>query len=299
MLINSENLRTLGTAFNASYQGGLEQAPTDHLRVASEVPSSTGQNEYGWLGQIPNVREWLGDRVVQNLQAHSYTIKNKDYELTIGVRRNDIEDDNVGIYGPMFSEMGRSTGAHPCELVYKLLKAGFATTCYDGQYFFDTDHPVLDATGTPQSVVNTDGGGGEPWFLIDDSRALKPLLLQWRKKFEFIAKDRPTDENVFQKKEFQYGADARMNVGFGFWQFAWGSKQTLDDAHYKTARAALANMTGDYGRPLGLQGKLLVVGPNNEEAARTLLRAERNAAGATNVWMGSAEMLVSPWLAAA
>ena len=300
MLINSENLRTLGVAFNASFQGGLGMAPQDHMRVASQVPSTTGQNEYGWLGQIPGVREWVGDRVVQNLNAHSYAIKNKDFELTIGVRRNDIQDDNVGIYGPMFTEMGRSTGALPCQLVYQLLKAGWTTACYDNQNFFDTVHPVISKDGsTVNQVANTDGGAGEPWFLIDDSRAIKPLLLQMRKEFEFVAKDRPTDDNVFNKKEFLYGADARMNVGFGFWQFDWGSKQVLDDAHYKLARASIAQFTGDYGKPIGASGKLLIVGPNNEEAARTLLKADRNAAGATNVWMGSAELLVSDWLAVA
>ena len=44
------------------------------------------------------MREWIGDREIQNLSASDYTIKNKDYELTVGVDRNDIEDDTLGIY---------------------------------------------------------------------------------------------------------------------------------------------------------------------------------------------------------
>lgn len=296
MLLNAENLRTLGTAFSGLYQQGVDQAPTDHMRIATEIPSATTSNEYGWLGSLPNVREWFGDRVIQNLNSYDYTIRNRDFELTLGVDRNDIEDDNVGIYSPMFLEMGRSTGAHPCQLVYSLLKAGFSTPCYDGQYFFDTDHPVLRADGTTASVANTDGGNGPAWFLIDDSRAIKPLILQMRKRFQFVAKDKPTDDNVFNQKRFLYGSDARMNVGFGFWQFAWGSKQALNADNYGAARAALQGFTGDYGRPLGVQGRLLLVPPSLEKAGRELLIAERNAAGATNVWAGSAELMVSPWL---
>ncbi len=146
-------------------------------------------------------------------------------------------------------------------------------------------------------MANTDGGGGEPWFLIDGSRALKPILWQRRQDFEFVAKDKPDDDNVFSKKEFQYGVDGRFNVGYGFWQFCWGSKQTLDDPHYTTGRAALTGMKGDYGRPLGIGGNLLVTGPNNEKAGRNLLKSILINGGESNPWAGSAELLVVPWLA--
>ncbi len=297
MLINRANLSTLYVGFNAAFKDGLGQAAPQWPTVATRVPSTTGKEEYGWLGKIPNVREWLGDRVIQNISQGTYAIKNKDFELTIGVDRNDIEDDSLGIYGPLFVEMGRSTGAAYDQLVWPLLKAGFATNCYDGQYFFDTDHPVLDASGAEISVANTDGGAGEPWFLIDDSRALKPILLQVRREMTLVRKDNPDDDNVFSQKLFVYGADGRHNAGFGFWQFAWGSKQTLDEAHYATARAAIMGMKGDFGRPLGLMPKKLIVGPSNEAAALKLVQAENNAAGASNVYKGTAEVVVVPWLA--
>lgn len=298
MLVNPGNLRTLGTGFQALFQGGLGQADADHLRLATVVPSTTGKEEYGWLGKIPNVREWVGDRVVQNMKLHDYAIKNKDWELTIGVDRNDIEDDNLGVYSPLFSEMGMSTGAKAAQLVFDLLKAGFATKCYDGQYFFDTDHPVLDADGAETSVANTDGGVGAPWFLLSVERAIKPILLQSRKPWTFVARDRLTDDSVFDSKEFKYGADARMNVGYGFWQFAWGSKQALDAAHYATAVTSLQSMKGDYGRPLGIGKKLmLVVPPVHQEAARRLLSSQLINGGESNPWAGSAELMVTPWLA--
>lgn len=297
MLINTTSLQTLYVGFNTAFKNGLSQASSQWESVATRVPSITTKEEYGWIGKIPNVREWLGDRVVQNISNSGYSIKNRDFELTVGVGRNDIEDDNIGIYGPLFEEMGRSSGAHYDQLVWAALRAGFTTPCYDGQYYFDTDHPVLAEDGkTIVSTANTDGGSGAPWFLIDNSRALKPVILQVRKPFQFVRKDRPEDANVFDRKEYVYGVDGRHAVGYGFWQFAWGSKQALDAAHYETARAALAGMKGDHGRPLGLTPRLLVVGPSNEAAARRLLMSENDAAGATNPWRGSAELLVCPWL---
>lgn len=297
MLVNAANLDSLRVGFKTSFQKGLGRAPSQYTRIATVVPSSSKEERYGWLGKVPKVREWIGSRAVQNLQQHDYAIKNKPFELTIGVDRDDIEDDNLGIYAPLFEEMGHSTGAHPDDMCFSLLKSGWSTLCYDGQNYFDTDHPVLDKDGNPQSVTNTDNGSGSPWFLIDDHRALKPIIFQVRKEFQFVAKDAPTDDRVFHNKEFVYGSDGRNNAGFGFWQFCWGSKQTLNADNYKTARAALSGMKGDYEQPLGLTPNLLVVGPGNEGAARKLLNNDYAAGGETNEWKGTAELLVVSWLA--
>lgn len=297
LVVNAANLRTLYTGFKAHFQRGLAQAPSQWQTVAMRVPSSTAKEEYGWLGKVPNVREWVGDRVVHSLQLHDYTIKNKDWELTIGVDRNAINDDQYGVYAPLFEEMGRSTAAHTDQLVFDLLAAGFTTACYDGQYFFDTDHPVLDENGAVTSVANTDGGAGTPWFLMDLSRAVKPIIFQERQAFEFVAKDRPDDDNVFEKKEFRYGTDGRSNVGYGLWQLAWGSKQDLTKANYGAARAALQGMKGDHGRPLGIRPTHLVVPPSLEAKGLEIVNAERDSAGATNVYKGTATLVVVPWLA--
>jgi len=297
MLVNTGNLKTLGTGFNAAYSRGLGMAASQLAVIATTIRSTTAQNEYGWLGKMPNMREWLGDRVINSIAQSDYAIKNKDWEQTVAVDRNDIEDDNIGIYSPLFEEMGRSTEAHPGQLAYGLLKNGFATNCYDGQFFFDTDHPVLDENGDVTSVSNSGGGAGAPWFLIDDTRALKPIIFQERKKPQFVAMDAPTDDNVFKRKEFVYGVDARYNVGFGFWQFAYGSKQTLDAAAYGVARAAMMSLKGDYGRPLGIVPKLLVVPPSLESAALKIVNSEYAAGGETNQWKGTAKVEVVPWLA--
>lgn len=299
MLINAANLDSLRVGYSTAYQMGVDEARARSFweRIATRVPSSQKEQKYGWLGKFPRVREWIGPRAVQNLMQHDYTITEKKWELTVGVDRDDIETDNLGIYTPMFRQMGAQTLALPDQLVFGLLLDGFATACYDGQYYFDTDHPVLDKNGVAQSVANTDGGSGTPWFLMDVSMPLRPLIHQVRKDFEFVSKDRVTDDNVFDNNEFVYGADARSNVGYGFWQQAWGSKQTLNATNYATARAALTGMTGDGGNPLGLMPNLLVVPPSLESAGRKLLNSEYASGGETNEWKGTAELLVVPWLA--
>lgn len=296
MIINAANLKTLYVAFLAAFQGALGQAPSQYNLVATTVPSSTAESEYGWLGQMPNLREWIGDRVVNGIASHGYTVKNKSYELTIGVPRTAIEDDQYGVYSPMFAEMGRSAGAHPDQVVFGLLQNGETATCYDGQPFFSASHPVLDAKGKAATDSNLTTGAGAGWYVMDTTRALKPLIWQNRKAPNFVAKDRETDENVFARGEFQYGVDTRGNAGFGFWQMAQKSKATLDEAGLTAAITAVSSRKGDYGRPLGLTPNVLVVPPSLEFAARKLVENAQNANGETNVLRGRLTVVVVPWL---
>jgi phage major head subunit gpT-like protein len=291
MIINQANLVSLTTAFKTSFQEGFNSYQPRYQQVATTVPSTTGQESYNWLGQWPKIREWIGDRQVQNLKQFGYTIKNKDFETTVAVPRNDIEDDQYGTYTPLMRELGFAAKVHPDELVFALLAAGFSEKCFDGQYFFDSDHPLGDGT-----VSNVQAGSGPAWFLLDTTRSLKPLIFQERKKYKFTPLVREEDPNVFWKKEYVYGADGRSNVGFGFWQMAFGSKLGLDKTNFAAAKAAMTALKSDQGRPLGIRPSLLVVGPSLEQAALDLIKAERTANGATNTLFNSVDIEVSPYL---
>ena len=274
------------------------QANSQYMQVATVVPSSTAEEIYAWLGKISGLREWIGERQVQNLRQHGYTLRNRDFEDTIEVDRNHIEDDKFGVYGPMFTAMGEAVAAHADQLVWPLLKAGFSEPCYDGQYFFDTDHPVIEADGGTTTASNTGGGAGAGWYLMDLRGALKPLVFQSRKRADnIVRKDREEDDNVFDRRQFLYGVHARSEAGFGLWQKAYGSKQGLTKDTFKAGYAALEAMLGDHGRPLGIMPTHLVVPPALREAGLEILNAERDANGATNVWRGTAELVVVPWLA--
>lgn len=296
MIINSTNLAILFRSFKAQFQKGFGRAASQWGRVATLVPSTTAVEDYGWLGDIPGMREWIGDRIIRNLAQHDYSIRNKKFELTVGVDRDKIEDDSYGIYAPMFEMLGQSADEHPDELVFALLAAGFETPCFDGQYFFDTDHPVIQAGETTASVSNMQTGSGKPWFLLDTRRPLKPLIFQDRKKAKFVGLFKEDDQNVFFQDKYIYGVDSRCNVGFGFWQMAFGSMADLDETNFNTAIASMGAFKGDYGKKLAVMPNLLVVGPSNRAAAKTVIEAEKKASGASNINYKAVEIMVCPWL---
>jgi len=298
-IITPALIASLRTGYSKAFQDALAATPTDWERIATRVPSSNASNTYGWLNQYPRLREWVGDRVVKDMSASAYQVQNKLYESTVSVRRTDIEDDNVGVYTPLFAEMGRAAKAHADELVFGLLAAGETTTCYDGQNYFDTDHPVypnVDGTGTPTLVSNLQAGTEPAWYLLDCSRALKPLIFQERTAPELESMTASNDEGVFARDEYRYGIRYRCNAGFGFWQLAYKSRAALNAANFNAAVAAMMQVKADGGRPLGAKPTHLVVPPALRAAALSLIEAQLTTGGESNPNYKAVEVIVSPWL---
>ena len=117
-----------------------------HEERIAEVKRRTAEKERQkrlrrrWIAAVSGKREWLGQRQIKNLTAAKYTITNRLFESTVSVKRTSIEDDRLGVYKPAFAELGGMAKRHPDQMIFDLLKAGFATRCYDGEFFFDTDH---------------------------------------------------------------------------------------------------------------------------------------------------------------
>jgi phage major head subunit gpT-like protein len=285
----------LEQGFNASFRTGLARRDTTAMQIAMTIPSTTAENVYDWLADNFGIREWVGDRVMQNVGKYDYTLKNKDYEGTVKVKRNSIEDDQYGSYGKLFEQMGDSVTQFPDKLLYSVLKAGDSTLCFDGQYFFDVDHPV-GLPGKEASVSNHMGGAGAGWYLVDSSKVLKPLIWQPRSSFKMVRMDQERDENVFMRKEYIYGVDGRCNAGFGLWQLAFMSKQDLTSANLKAALTAMASQKGNNGEPLNVCAETLVVPSSLNETALDLVNKEYLANGESNTLRGRFKVVSTGYL---
>ncbi|NDV27723.1 Mu-like prophage major head subunit gpT family protein [Desulfovibrio sp. JC010] len=283
-------LAALGVTYRTDFKAGLAMSPNHWNQVATEVPSTSASNTYGWLGEMPSLRKWIGDRVIKDVAAHGYSLTNESYEGTVGVKRTDIEDDAVGVYKPLMQELGRAAGIFPDQLVFALLGAGEATLCYDGQYFFDTDHPV--GAGT---ISNVTAGAAQPWYLLDCTRAIKPLIFQSRKKPKLVSMTKEDDEQVFTSAKFRYGVDMRCNAGFSFWQMAHKAKVELNADNFEAAYASMQELKSDEGKPMGITPSLMVVPPKLRSAAAKIV-AETNENAGANPNAKIVDVLVSPWL---
>lgn len=288
-----DNVRAFGGALQTNFQAGIGRVTPLWNKIAQLVNSTKSRETYAWLGDMPRMRRWIGERRFNRIKEKVYTLPNYDFEDTIVVNRNRFDDDELGTFGSLASSLGAAVAALPDELVFNTLVKGFETECYDGQNFFDAEHPVGE--GENQKLVsNVQAGAEQAWFLLCTTAPVMPLIFQERKKADLVMKGDATDDNVFNRNEVVWGSHARANAGYTFWQLAFASKAELNADNYEAARKAIMSMTDDEGEPLGLIPNLLVVGPANDRKARKLLVSERDDAGATNEYQGTAEILLSP-----
>lgn len=155
-------LDALYQSFNAAFEEGFAGLLDEYGRpwnsqVAIEIPSDTDEEVHAWIMQIPGVREWVGDRVLNALAEAGYRLKNRKFENTVQVSKDRIADRKIGVETPLMRMLGYNFAKFPDRAIATELLIGYATRkCYDGKAFFADDHPVnlLDASkGTFDNVL--------------------------------------------------------------------------------------------------------------------------------------------------
>jgi phage major head subunit gpT-like protein len=232
-LITTATIAALQTSFSTVFRQAYADSDVWWQNVAMLIPSNTDTATYGWMARILSMREWLGPRLLQNLRNHEYTLRNRTYEATIAVGREEIEDDMLGLYNVRLQELARSGAKLPDQLLRATLQAGVTELGFDGVAHFAATHD-LDPGGNQSNNITTNA---------------------------------------------------------------------LDATNYDSSRAAMMGLLGEDGEPLGVMPNLLVVPPQLETTAKTIVNASLTAAfdgtnaSQTNVLAGTADVLMLPELA--
>lgn len=215
---------------NGRFAQGLGSAKTFYSMVAEIIPSSKAYEIYPFDNMWPSLEEWVGARQIKQLKTQDFTITNKHFEGTLAINADLIADSDTASLYPRAEKLGKAAALFPDKLITTLLTNGFTTACYDGEFFFDTDHPMGTGTGSNKGTT------------------------------------------------------------------------ALSTSAYEAARAVMGAYTNDSGEPLGIVPNLLMVPPALEGVGRRILNADlvvagtADASGVSNVWRGSADLLVNPWL---
>jgi phage major head subunit gpT-like protein len=127
-------------SLTAKFDEGARAYRPFYPRICTIRSSKRKEENYGMLGNMPKVREWIGERLFQRLRAASYLLANKDWEDSLEIDKNDLDDDLLDIYGDPLSQMGNAGARHPDELLFQVVTDAENQACLDGQAFYDTDH---------------------------------------------------------------------------------------------------------------------------------------------------------------
>ena len=145
MIVNRAALDGLFRNLRAEFNAAYAEAVVTYMMIATVIQSSSGREDYRWFSRFPKMRRWIGERTVKSLAAFGYNVPNLDFEATIAVDRNDIMDDNLGIYAAQARMAGLSARLWPDETVYDAVNNSFEAECHDGKPFFHGAHPLSSA----------------------------------------------------------------------------------------------------------------------------------------------------------
>lgn len=113
--------------------------------ICTEVTSTKSKETYAMLGATPKMREWLDERMPKVIREYGFEILNKKYEASIAITEEAIEDDQTGQIMLAIKDLANEARRYPGERAMEVLVGGVDNKCYDGQYFFDTDHAEGDS----------------------------------------------------------------------------------------------------------------------------------------------------------
>lgn len=282
MIITNAALQALRTAYNAKFKDGRSKAkPKLKGVIATPVTSTTKTETYGFLGEMPTFRKWLGDKRIKSLAERSYVLINDPYEASTGIHKHQLRDDNLGIFPAMFEGWGMEGELWMDRLLTTALAAGNTSACFDNQNFFDAAHPNFDDAGTTYSNINT-AGTVQPWYLLDLSKPLKPFIEQVREEPHFWMNTDAESEVASQTGLFGCWGEARGAAGYTMPYLAYRSTATLNAANYVAARDIMAAYVDEVGDPRGVVATDIVYGVSNRAAADALFGKANLAGGESN-----------------
>ena len=144
-------------AIIGEFYRALEQEDGSGMLSAISMLFTSDQDgeDYKWLGQAPQMQEWIGGRNAKGFRENGLRIDNKHFESTIEVLVRDLRRDKTGQVMLRIQELAARTSSHWLSLISALLVNGESNVCYDGQYFFDTDHSEGDS-GVQSNDISVD-----------------------------------------------------------------------------------------------------------------------------------------------
>ena len=173
------NPSVLSKGIRSEFISALATTPSLVPRLATVVQSNKDSEDYAWLGDVPQMKEFVDERISKSITDTKYSITNKTWEATLGVKRSALEDDQVGGLPIRIRDLAARARNHATELLYQALMDGTNATkgkCYDGGAFFSATHPTRGEQTVTQSNLLTGTGVTVAAIKADVQTAIQKFL---------------------------------------------------------------------------------------------------------------------------
>lgn len=247
MNITASNLDALFKSFQTKFSEAQKAAQTRAFPndlVPEDISiifnASGSATQHSWIEQLHGIHEWVGDRVLNNAKLGRLTVVNRDFENTVQVSRNDIEDDQYGVYAPLIGMLGSDA-----ENLWKKLAIEALTgngEWADGNPFFCAGRTLgkstitnavttaLSRTALETAIAAMRGWtlhGGEPGEVRPDALLVGPSLEATAKQIceaDLIAQDGAAVSNVSPAKALKVRVSQALVGGHANEWYVLGDK---------------------------------------------------------------------------
>lgn len=143
MLITPSNLDALFISFSQIFRDAYMSVPQPLVEsIGARLPSNTRDQRYPFVQSLTGfMRQWQGERQIQNVVVDGFVVTNKKYENTLAIERTDIEDDQYGVYsGMLIPNLARHAKMLADTEIANSINNN--DTCFDGKAMFAADHYI-------------------------------------------------------------------------------------------------------------------------------------------------------------
>ena len=147
--------------------------------IAFQLDSNQAIETIKWLGQVPAMRQWVGGRQARAFRDNGFTIENLKFEASIDVTLDEIRRDKTAQVMSRIYDLADRAASHPASLISTLILNGATGLCYDGQYFFDTDHTEGENSTSQSNSITfdiSDGAGGGTYLNPTNTSMQRAIL---------------------------------------------------------------------------------------------------------------------------
>jgi len=140
------NITARGT--QAAFQEAMATVPQIWPQFCQTVSSDAPDEDYVWLGRIPDPREYIHGRNYVGIRDFTYNVVNQEHELSFIIDQTSMEDDRHGLCNRRVAEAAKVWVEYHDVLFAAACNNGASTgyNSFDGVSFFNDSHVIGAAT---------------------------------------------------------------------------------------------------------------------------------------------------------
>jgi phage major head subunit gpT-like protein len=192
--------------------------PATYEPFTTTMASTTKVETHTYMSNLPRLARFKGYSPAVRLMDKVYTVPNYEWRIgPVSVRKTDLDDDQVGGYLRSINALPGRAQKDIGHEIMSHLAAGTSNLCFDGTAYFANSHTFGSGDNLDTAdFASNDGVTHKVIALITDNAAIKPVIFQDREAMSGLMTDADTPQAA-KLREFEYWADTRFGLAYGFW----------------------------------------------------------------------------------